>query len=118
MPTDQRRMSRERDAVPSCGSGSGLDPDAWFPLRESDLTAEVLTACAGCPVRRRCLAAALTRPEVGIWAGTTTLERRVARAAITRGVPAAVMVEELLDVATTRAAVVGAARAVVEPVAS
>jgi WhiB family redox-sensing transcriptional regulator len=32
--------------------------------------------CIDCPIRRRCLNDALVNGSVGIWAGTTTIERK------------------------------------------
>ena len=45
------------------------DPDLWFAENPADLErAKVL--CAGCPIRRACLAAALERGEPwGVWGG-------------------------------------------------
>jgi len=45
------------------------DPDLWFSENPADLErAKVL--CAGCPIRRACLAAALERGEPwGVWGG-------------------------------------------------
>lgn len=57
-----------------------LDPDLFFPI--SDLgeglvqTAAAKAVCAGCQVRRQCLAFAFrTGERYGIWGGTTEQER-------------------------------------------
>jgi WhiB family transcriptional regulator, redox-sensing transcriptional regulator len=45
------------------------DPDLWFAEAPADLE-RAKTLCAGCPIRRRCLAAALERAEPwGVWGG-------------------------------------------------
>lgn len=58
------------------------DPELFFPLsgsgRALEQIAEAKLICAGCPVRRQCLAFAMrTRPQ-GIWGGLTELERHSA----------------------------------------
>lgn len=71
---------------------SSLDPDAWFtdPGIPTHLAARAV--CAGCPVRRSCLAWALatTEPE-GLWGGADHLERRTLRAALAGGIPVSVV---------------------------
>ncbi|MFV0493785.1 WhiB family transcriptional regulator [Mycobacterium sp.] len=45
------------------------DPDLWFAEIPADLD-RAKTLCADCPVRRRCLQAALDRAEPwGVWGG-------------------------------------------------
>ena len=45
------------------------DPDLWFAEDPADLE-QAKTLCAGCPVRRACLATALERAEPwGVWGG-------------------------------------------------
>ena len=45
------------------------DPELWFADDPADLE-RAKALCAGCPVRRRCLAAALDRAEPwGVWGG-------------------------------------------------
>lgn len=45
------------------------DPDLWFAEAPADLE-RAKTLCASCPVRARCLAAALDREEPwGVWGG-------------------------------------------------
>lgn len=45
------------------------DPDLWFADSPADLE-RAKALCAGCPVRRACLAAALLRREPwGVWGG-------------------------------------------------
>ena len=45
------------------------DPDLWFAESPVDLE-RAKTLCAGCPVRRQCLAEALDRAEPwGVWGG-------------------------------------------------
>ena len=81
------------------------DPDAWFPDPSNRWTflGEPLNACAGCPVRRSCLAAALLRDEAGIWAGTDRRDRRPALTRLAAGAPVDLVLDELLYKARTRA---------------
>lgn len=65
------------------------DPEAWFPNVGFFASPQVLITCARCPFRRSCLAAALLRAELGVWAGTTEAHRRVLRRMLKAGVPAA-----------------------------
>ena len=45
------------------------DPDLWFATDPADLE-RAKAACAGCPIRAECLAAALRRGEPwGVWGG-------------------------------------------------
>lgn len=45
------------------------DPNLWFSEEPADLE-RAKALCAGCPVRRACLAAALERAEPwGVWGG-------------------------------------------------
>ena len=57
------------------------DPELFFPVSVSGPSLDQLTQakaiCAGCPVRRQCLAFALdTRQDHGVWGGTSEEERR------------------------------------------
>lgn len=60
----------------ACGEPD--DPELFFP-HESDPADEAKAVCAVCPVRRECLAFALTHQVEGVWGGTTTAERRSLR---------------------------------------
>lgn len=52
------------------------DPDLWFAEEPADLE-RAKALCAGCPIRRACLDAALDREEPwGVWGGEI-LERGV-----------------------------------------
>jgi len=56
------------------------DPELFFPISDSgkslEQVAEAKAVCAGCPVRRECLAFAVgTQQLYGIWGGTTADER-------------------------------------------
>lgn len=58
---------------------TGLDPDLFFPDapgQEQFRAREVAALCGSCPVRDACLEYALANNVVGVWAGTTTAERR------------------------------------------
>jgi WhiB family redox-sensing transcriptional regulator len=57
------------------------DPERFFPVSASgpslDQVTQAKAICAGCPVRRQCLAFALdTRQDHGVWGGTSEEERR------------------------------------------
>ena len=54
-----------------------LDPDNWFPdVGDTHARRTAFAWCFGCPVRRSCLAFALSEGEEhGIWAGTTEFQR-------------------------------------------
>jgi WhiB family redox-sensing transcriptional regulator len=57
-----------------------IEPELFFPLSTSgpalEEVAEAKAVCARCPVRRECLAFALTtRQAHGIWGGLTEQER-------------------------------------------
>jgi hypothetical protein len=60
-------------------SCAGFDADAFFPATGYSAVSRVLLRlCAGCPVRRSCLAAALLVGERGVWAGTSETGRETA----------------------------------------
>ena len=64
----------------SAAACRSVDPDLFFPVSVSDASleqaAEAKAICAGCAVRRQCLAFALrTRQVHGIWGGLTEGER-------------------------------------------
>ena len=66
-------------AAAACRS---VDPDLFFPVSDYGKGLDQVTAakaiCAGCRVRRQCLAFALrTRQVHGIWGGLTERERHV-----------------------------------------
>ena len=79
---------------------ASADPEAWWPAPHSLPTPQVVRVCAGCPVRRSCLAVALLWDEDGIWAGTSRGQRRRGYRLLRHGVPAAEVVELLLTAAT------------------
>ena len=69
-------------AAAACRSA---DPDLFFPVSDYGKGLDQVTAakaiCAGCRVRRQCLAFALrTRQVHGIWGGLTEQERHVPEA--------------------------------------
>ena len=60
-----------------------IDPDLFFPISDSgrglEQTAKAKAVCAGCAVRRECLAFAVrARERHGIWGGMTEQERHSA----------------------------------------
>jgi WhiB family transcriptional regulator, redox-sensing transcriptional regulator len=65
----------------SRGACRFADPELFFPVSDSgkslEQAAEARAICAGCAVRRECLAFALrTQQAYGIWGGLTEQERR------------------------------------------
>lgn len=59
-------------APPACAG----DPELFFPMPSQVVQiAAAKRVCEGCPVRRDCLAFALTHAVHGIWGGTTEAER-------------------------------------------
>ena len=90
-PTDSQRAElathvvRGWQALARCGS---TNDRLWFP--DADNVASKIAAvsrCAGCPVRRSCLAHALRDSETGVWGGTTDVQRAALRLALADGVP-------------------------------
>jgi hypothetical protein len=52
-------------------------PTEWFFTESGSPHREAVAACARCPVRRECLAAALANGDKhGLWGGTSERERR------------------------------------------
>jgi len=77
VPEDQWR------SMAACRSA---DPDLFFPISSSGLSmaqeAEAKAICAGCRVRRECLAFALrTHQAHGVWGGLSEQERYPVRSA-------------------------------------
>jgi WhiB family transcriptional regulator, redox-sensing transcriptional regulator len=78
----QRRAAwpAARENWRSAAACTAADPDLFFPLSASGKSLEQVrqakAICAGCPVRRACLAFALRTGQVhGIWGGLTEAER-------------------------------------------
>lgn len=76
-------VSRKRGTVPYPNyDGSQvcaqIDPEIFFPEKNNGPLppAKVKQFCAGCPFQVDCLAYALSNNVVGIWGGTTGLDRR------------------------------------------
>ena len=92
----ERRIRPEWRADGACRDAK--DPEAWFahPSTPRADLAEPLATCAGCPVRRPCLAAALLHEETGIWAGTTRADRRPAINRLAAGAAVDLVLDELL----------------------
>ena len=78
-----------------------LHPDVWFPdLTATEVRDTALTWCYDCPVRRSCLAFALSNgDEYGIWGGTTEIQRYDLQALVADGMPVA----NVLDTGLTAA---------------
>jgi hypothetical protein len=89
----RRRIEPEWHTDAACRDTA--DPDAWFPARtaSAEEIVEPLAICAGCPVRRSCLAAGLVGREYGIWGGTTEAQRDAALAELHAGA----LVDPVLD---------------------
>jgi WhiB family transcriptional regulator, redox-sensing transcriptional regulator len=74
----------------SAAACRSVDPELFFPISYSgkclDQVAQAKAICAGCQVRRQCLAFALrTRQAHGIWGGLTEQERYPTAQADERG---------------------------------
>lgn len=68
----------------SAGACVDVDPDLFFPISTTgpalEQIAEAKRICAGCGVRKECLAFAREHdPIYGIWGGTTPEDRQQAR---------------------------------------
>jgi hypothetical protein len=74
------------------------NPDAWFPARTAppEEIAGPLAVCAGCPVRRSCLAAGLVGREYGLWGGTTEAQRDAGFAELSAGAQVDPVLDKLL----------------------
>jgi hypothetical protein len=74
------------------------DLDSWFPARIAalDEIAGPLAICAGCPVRRSCLAAGLLGREYGLWGGTTETQRDAALGELNAGAQVDPVLDRLL----------------------
>jgi hypothetical protein len=82
---------------------AGADPEAWFPEQPgSRVHPAVVRTCAGCPVRRSCLASAVLWSVDGIWAGTTQPDRRATLRLLRAGEPIAEVITATLDHAEGR----------------
>ena len=91
------RVERAWHDKAACRSAAGDDwfPDAAQPTRK----AQAVARCGRCPVRRSCLAFALSSGEqFGIWGGTTELQRAVLRQDLAAGRA----VDEVLEFAGVR----------------
>src|SRR5438270_899253 len=80
--TDELRAELTAHVLPgwqAMGACRSTGDDTWFP-EDTDTTGktEAVDLCSFCPVRRSCLAHALTTgEEYGVWGGTTELQRSV-----------------------------------------
>lgn len=72
-----------------------LERDLFFPSAEDDGVMAVAAICRSCPVRATCLAYALRHREPGLWAGTTSHQRRKLRRRRCESCGGAISVEEL-----------------------
>ena len=82
------------------------DPDLYFPAPRAprEQLAPMLTVCAGCPVRRSCLAGGLLGCEYGIWGGTTEAERDEALGRLRHGARVDEVLDQTLSAASAEAA--------------
>ena len=74
---------------------ASTDPEQWFPSKGGSPRL-ACAVCAGCPVRRSCLASALLFAEDGIWAGTAPTHRRAAFRSIGNGADVDGVLDQLL----------------------
>lgn len=96
--TDPVMASRLRSpAWKIAGACAGFGGSAWFMPERSLTTRWALGVCQTCPVRRICLASALTYgEEYGVWGGLLASEREPLMVAAQRGIPVNVLVAEVL----------------------
>jgi hypothetical protein len=98
---DDMRAELAAHVVPgwqALGACRSVADDTWFP-EDADTSGKTtaLDRCGFCPVRRSCLAYALsTGEEYGVWGGTTELQRDVLTRDLVDGAP----VVDALDGAT------------------
>lgn len=72
--------SKEADWVLSANC-AGTDPDSFFPEHDSSNTL-AMRVCNNCLVKQECLEVALNDTQLmGIWGGTTNMDRRNMRRA-------------------------------------
>ena len=92
-------IRRGWQAKSACASAAD---DRWYPDRtDTQLRGAAVARCAICPVRRSCLAFALSHGEQhGVWGGTTDIQRTALRIDLSQGVSVA----DVLDSATIRPA--------------
>jgi hypothetical protein len=90
------------DGWQAMGECRSVADDTWFPeTGQAVLRAAAIGRCGFCPVRRSCLAYALSEDEEhGIWGGTTEVQRDALRVDLADGVS----VDDVLDSATIRPA--------------
>jgi WhiB family redox-sensing transcriptional regulator len=90
------------DGWEAMGECRSVADDTWFPENgQTALRAAAVSRCEFCPVRRSCLAHALSEGEdYGIWGGATDVQRDALRVDLVDGIP----VEDVLDSATIRPA--------------
>lgn len=62
------------------------ETELFFNEGSPHAIADAKLFCAGCNVRRICLKFALDNDEIGIWGGTTTMERQRLKRSRRRGV--------------------------------
>ena len=86
----REKIIRAGDPLPCHGD----DPDLWFAEAPADLEL-AKSLCAGCPVRARCLAAALDREEPwGVWGGEIINQGAIVARKRPRGRPRKTVVAE------------------------
>ncbi len=89
-------MVRDWGTFADCAQG-GLD--VWFLDRGVSVPRLLKVVCAGCPVRRSCLASAVLVGEVGVWAGTSFNNREAAAYRICDGDDVGQVLDQLLTAA-------------------
>lgn len=104
-PTEDQRAELAAHVVDgwqAMGECRSIADDTWFPeSTDAEHRVAAVTRCSFCPVRRSCLAFALSEGEdYGIWGGTTDVQRDALRVDLADGVP----VVDVLDSATIRPA--------------
>lgn len=73
----------EEHGTPPCAES---DPEAFFPERAGgdgakDYIKMALAVCTDCPYKKACFDYAMKNSEIGVWGGTTEIQRRRIRMA-------------------------------------
>ena len=99
-------MTAVPEYVTKLGACKAADPNLFFPLGQDRAGDEALESevvgyladqyCNNCPARKACYDHALADEKYGIWAGTTSKDRRRLRAAAKRPGPAYTSLERLI----------------------
>lgn len=76
--------------------------ELFFPENGESIPPALRALCAGCPVRRSCLATALVMNERGVWAGVSDTPRQHAARRLRAGVNVESVLDQMLAAAAPR----------------